>query len=97
MTSPLLRAVLENDDSFDDPSEDLLFEILSDIEAGDALWVIVERVDDATGQTYAQVLRDHDGTYIVERRLGNEATHESTRAPDMKEAHELLTRWAFAL
>jgi hypothetical protein len=48
-------------------------------------------------QTYAQVLRDHDGTYLVERRLGTEETHEATRVPDMREAHQLLTRWAFAL
>lgn len=46
---------------------------------------------------YAQALRDEDGTYIVERRLGSEETHESVRLPGMREAHELLTRWAFSL
>lgn len=46
MTSPILRAQLENDDSYDDPSEDALFEILADIDAGEAPWVIVERLDD---------------------------------------------------
>ena len=97
MTSPILRAQLENDDSYDDPSEDALFEILGDIDAGEALWVIVERLDDPTHQTYAQALRDEDGTYIVERRRGTEASHESTRVPTMREAHELVTRWAFAL
>ena len=97
MPSPILRAQLENDDSYDDPSEDALFEILADIEAREALWVIVERQDDPNHQTYAQALRDEDGTYLVERRLGTEATHESTRVPDMREAHHLLVRWAFAL
>lgn len=97
MTSPVLRAQLENEDTYDDPSEDLLFEILGDIDAGEALWVIVERLDDPNRQTYAQALRDEDGAYIVERRLGSEETHESTRTPGMREAHEILTRWAFAL
>ena len=97
MTSPILRAQLEHGDSYDDPSEDALFEILADIDAGEALWVIVERLDDPNRQTYAQALCDKDGTYLVERRLGTEATHEATRVPDMRQAHQLLTRWAFAL
>lgn len=94
---PILRAQLENGDTYEDPSEDGLFELVSDIEAGKSLWVIVERLDDPSRQTYAQALRDQDGTYVVERRLGSEETHESVRLPGKREAHELLTRWAFSL
>jgi hypothetical protein len=45
-----------NGDTYDDPSEDALFELLSDISAGDALWITVEKLSDATGQNYAQAL-----------------------------------------
>jgi hypothetical protein len=84
-------------DTYDDPSEDALFEILGDIEAGEALWVIVERLDDPSRQTYAQALRDKDGSYVVERRLGGPDTHEATREPDMRAAHRLLAAWACSL
>jgi hypothetical protein len=97
MTAPSLRAEVENGQTYDDPSEDALFEILGDVDAGEALWVIVERLDDPNQQTYAQALRDKDGTYVVERRLGTPDTHEATRTPDMRSAQQLLTAWAFAL
>lgn len=97
MTSPRLYAELDNGDFRDDPSEEDLFELFEDVEDGEALWVIVERVDDRTGQTYAQAHRNQDGSYLVERRCGTPQTHESTTAPNMETAHQLLTRWAFAL
>ena len=97
MTAPILRAELENGDTYDDPSEDALFLLLQDIDAGHAQWVIVERLDDLTRQTYAQALRMDDGSYLVERRLGTAETHEPTRASDMRAAHKVLTAWAFAL
>lgn len=97
VADPILRAVLDNGDSYDDPSEDALFELLSDVARGDALWVIVEKVADTAGQTYTQAVRLESGEFQVERRLGIPETHEASSNLDMRAAHELLTRWAFAL
>ena len=95
MAQPILRAELENGDTYDDPSEDLLFLLFEDIEAGKSLYVIVEDVADATGQTYVQALRDKDGTYLVERRAGTPQSHHGSRVRDMRTAHGMVTEWAF--
>lgn len=97
MAEPILRAQLENGDEYDDPVEDALFEILGDIEAGEALWVIVEKLADTTGRTYVQARREDDGTYLVERRKNTPEVHAGRKVPEVRAAHELLTAWAFAL
>lgn len=97
MPSPMFRAVMENGDTYDDPSEDVLLLLLEDLAAGDGSWIIVEKVADASGQTYAQALLLSDGSFQVERRRGSADTHEVARAQPLREAHELLTRWAFGL
>jgi len=94
---PILRAKPESGETWDDPSEDLLFMLLEDIEAGQGTFLIVERTADASGQTYGQVLRCDDGSYIVEHREGDSQHHYGTVAPDMRAAHELLTGWAFEI
>jgi hypothetical protein len=94
---PILRAIPEVGELWDDPSEDLLFELLSDIEAGQGTFLIVERLTDPSGQTYVQTLRRDDGTYVVEHREGSADSHYGTIAPDMREAHRLITSWAFEL
>jgi hypothetical protein len=96
-SSPILRAIPEAGQSLDDPSEDLLFMLLEDIESGQGSFLIVERTTDPSGQTYAQVLHRNDGTYIVEHRDGDAEHHYGTAVPDMRAAHQLLTAWAFQL
>jgi hypothetical protein len=71
--------------------------LLGDIEAGQGSFLIIERTADAGGQTYAQVARNDDGTYLVEHREGSADHHYQTTAPTMREAHALLTGWAFEL
>ena len=97
MPTPMFRAVMENGDTYDDPSEDVLLLLLEDLAAGDGSWLIVEKVADASGQTYAQALRLSDGSFQVERRRGSADTHEVAGAQPLRDAHRLLTRWAFAL
>jgi hypothetical protein len=94
---PALRAILDTDDTYDDPSEDALFELLSDIAQARALWVIVEKVAAADGQTYAQTIRLDDGSFQVERRRGGPDTHETVSGLDMRSAHARLTEWSFRL
>jgi hypothetical protein len=91
---PELRALPESGDAWDDPSEDLLFELLVDIEYGRAgSFLIVERLADASGNAFGQVRRLPNGSYTVEYR--DETGLWATSADDMRAAHALLTGWAF--
>jgi DNA-binding IclR family transcriptional regulator len=88
---------MESGAIWDDPSEDLLFELLSDIERGDESFIVVEQLHDHTGQTYAQAIRDAQSRWIVERREGSSASHFGTTFEKMREAHAVLTAWAHQL
>ncbi|SKB03613.1 hypothetical protein [Aeromicrobium choanae] len=91
---PVLRATSESGDVILDPSEDALFMMFEDLEAGDSTYLIVESLTDATGQTYAQSARNDDGTYIVEYRDGRPDRHFGADAQDMRTAHSLIAGWA---
>jgi hypothetical protein len=92
---PALRATAESGDTIDDPSEDALFIMFEDIEAGETSFLIVDRLADASGQTYVQTSRNVDGSYIVEYRDGGPEHHHGTVVNDMRSAHSLVTGWAF--
>jgi len=92
--SPMLRAELESGAIRDDPSEGVLLELLSGIERGDEAFLVVERLSDATGQTYMQVRRLGKGAYRVEHREGSDDRHFQGTAASMREAHAVLVDWA---
>jgi hypothetical protein len=94
---PVLRATAESGDVIDDPSEDALFMMFEDIEAGGSTYLIIDSLQDSTSQTYAQTSRNDDGTYIVEYRDGGPDRHFGTVAQDMRSAHALITGWAFGV
>ena len=96
-TQPVLRAIMESGETWDDPSEDLLLILLEDIRDKDELFMIVERVRDASGQTYMQVIREDDATYRVEYRDGSADRHFFAVTADLREAHAVLTTWSFEL
>ncbi|MBB2922306.1 hypothetical protein [Cellulomonas cellasea] len=91
------RATVESGDVYDDPSEDALLLLLEDIEDGREAFVIVERLADASGQTYAQSTRADDGRYVVEHRAGAPRRHFHVVVDDVRAAHALLTAWTFDL
>ena len=93
----VLRATSESGDVVDDPSEDALFKMFQDLEAGLGTFLIVESVADASGQTFVQAARNDDGTYVVEYRQGSADQHFQASAPDFSEAHALVTMWAFGI
>jgi hypothetical protein len=95
VTETILRALIESGERWDDPSEDLLFDLLSDIEAGEGSFLIVERAADVNGQTYSQALHLEDGRYAVEHREGSAERHYATTVADFRAAHAVLTGWAF--
>ncbi|MGC5022405.1 hypothetical protein [Micromonospora sp. DT47] len=97
MTLPLLRVTMESGETWDDPSEDLLFELLSDMERGEEQFLVVDRLADATGQTFAQVARTHAGEYQVEYREGGADHHFQAFSEDKRLVHSVITCWAFDL
>jgi len=71
--------------------------LLEDVENGESSWLIVERLADASTQTYAQCLRLVDGRYVVEHRDGSPTRHFTAVVDDFRAAHSVLTAWAFGL
>jgi hypothetical protein len=88
---------MESGAIWDDPSEDLLFELLSDIERGEERFIVVERTVDASHQTYAQAIRADDGGWLLERRDGSAHQHYRAVLSNLRAAHHALTSWAFEL
>jgi hypothetical protein len=97
VTAALLRATSESGDVVDDPSQDKLFEMFQDLEAGKGTFLIVESRSDPSGQTFVQAARSDDGTYVVEYRQGSADQHFQASAPDFSEAHALVTMWALGI
>src|SRR5262245_60517573 len=97
MTEPILRALTASGETWSDPSEDLLFDLLGEIETGEEEFLIVERAVDKTGQTYAQVCRTDDGLYQIEHRDGGPGEHFQAFTSEKRLAHSVLTAWAFEL
>jgi hypothetical protein len=97
MTDPMLRAHTESGQSWDDPSEDLMFELLSDIERGTEQFFIIERKADSSGETYAQVIESVGGGWRLERRDGSADRHFGVDLTDKGEVHAALVAWAFEL
>jgi hypothetical protein len=95
MAAPILKAILASGDVYNDPSEDLLFILLGDLEVGDEEFVIVERTADASGQTYAQVYLNPDGRYQVEYRDRAPERHFQAFTSNKRVAHEVLNGWAY--
>ncbi len=97
VANPVLRAIMESGETWDDPSEDLLFILLEDLSDKNELFVIVERTADTSRQTYMQVLRTDDSSYRLEHRHGSADRHFFAVTPDVRLAHRVLTDWSFEL
>jgi len=95
--APIVTATTSSGERYDDPSEDLLFELLLDIERGVETFCIVGRVRDPSGQTYAQVIRNEDESWLVERREGSADRHFAAEFRDLRDAHRALTTWTHEL
>lgn len=94
---PILRALMQSGETWDDPSEDLLFELMSDIDAGAEQFMIVERLADTSTNTYAQTCVTDDGRFQVEYRDGGSQRHFQAFTPELRVAHAAITGWAFGL
>jgi hypothetical protein len=95
--SPILHAENEAGESWEDPSEDMLFILLDELGPKNS-FLIVERLDAPDpDQTYMQVLRLEEGGYIVECRYGAAERHYQARARCMRKVHRILAGWAHRL
>lgn len=81
--------------SWDDPSEDMLFELLSDIEAGREQFMVVERL--GLQETYAQAVLLEDGSFLMEYRAGSSEQHFAATSRDKRRIHSAMTGWAYQL
>ena len=90
-----LRALTDGGVMLEDPSDAELLGLLEDINAGEGTALVVERVDDPTGQTYVQVLRTESGLgWEVEYRAGRPDKHFRTVVGDVESVHHLVAGWA---
>lgn len=90
-----LKAMNGSRETWEDPSEDALFFLLEDIEQGRKKFLIIERVDDPTRQTYIQSIRNEAGEFVVEFRDGSPDQHFGTVVHDLRATHDLITAWSF--
>ena len=95
MDNPILRATMSSGATWDDPSEDLLFILLSDIEEGAEEYVVVHRL--GSEQTYAQATVLGDSTFLIEYRDGSADRHFAAESSDKRVVHAAMTGWAFQL
>lgn len=95
MGSPILRAAMSSGVTWDDPSEDLMFILLSDVEEGAEQFIVVNRLD--SEQEYAQVTLSEDSTFLMEYRDGSADRHFAGQSTDKRVVHAAMTGWAFRL
>jgi hypothetical protein len=95
VNEPTLRAVTESGATWDDPSEDLLHELLSDLERGEESFFAVRRL--GVAEVYMQVLFQDDRQYLVEHRDGGASSHFEATSSNKRVVHEVLFKWAFEL
>jgi hypothetical protein len=85
--------VTESGVTWDDPSEDLLFELLADLEHRVEQFFVVRRV--GHDDVYMQILMQEDHSYLLEYRDGDASSHFGAISTDKRLVHEVLVKWAF--
>ena len=88
--NPSVRATAPDGDIWDEPSEDLLFELVNDCEyPGD--FVIVEK----DGDHFAQTAYAPSSPWVVEFRDGSADEHYQAWTEDRRLVHEVLFGFAY--
>lgn len=94
--TPILRASNEAGETYDDPSEDLLFELLADLGEGNS-FLIVDRLEPGRTTDFMQAVVDANGNFVLEYREGPKENHYATTVEEMRSLHAVMTKWAFDL
>lgn len=85
----------ENGDRIDDPSEDALFMMISDLNDSDNTFVVVQPDEDAP-VWFASVAVLDEGGYEIVRRDAVRNEHEVTTATSINDIAHALTIWMAA-
>ena len=83
-----VRLTAESGAIVEDPSRDVLADLLGAVGRGEEAYLVVERAED----TFAQVTQ-HDERWTVERRAGGDETHEVADLADLAGALDVLAAW----
>jgi hypothetical protein len=75
-----------------DPSPDTLIALVRSLNQDDR-FLVVERLDAAEGTRYAQVLIDHDATWVMEYREGDGRHHFQALTKTIGVVEEFLVGW----
>jgi hypothetical protein len=89
------HADTEDGGHWDDPSEDLLFELIDELNRTDNTFVIIEP-DGESADWFASVSLLQEGTYEMEWRDIARRDHELTVETDRGHIAKQLTRWLAA-
>jgi hypothetical protein len=92
-TRPVLLALAPDGQRWEDPSEDLLFNLLEDLVQAGQGTLRVERLDSARAETFAVDLSG--GLFRVHRQEGIQVF--TARSANMREVHAASARWAFRI
>jgi hypothetical protein len=94
--SSRLVATDASDNRFDNPSEELLWQIISGLTAGDNYFVMVQHVPDSSKDgTYIQAAVLSDGRFAVEYQDGDLQHHFHAEVDNARRAYEVVVAWAF--
>jgi hypothetical protein len=96
MSEPQLLARMGSGAEWDDPSEDLLFELMSDIDRGDERSMTVEHLDE-DGRPLVRVSRSQDGRWVAEMEMASGGVSDRKSWDDLRQAHRWLTSWTFRI
>ncbi|GAA3475675.1 hypothetical protein [Streptomyces yanii] len=89
------RADSEDGDRIDDPSEDALFMMISDLNGSDNTFVVIQP-DEDDPVWFASVAVLNEGGYEIVRRDTTRNEHEVTTATGIEDIAEDLTIWLTA-
>jgi len=94
--APRLQAVDALDHRFEEPSEELLLQIISGLTANDNYFVMLQRVPDGSKDgTYIQTAVLADGRFTVEYQDGDVEHHYHAEVDSARWAHEVVAAWAY--
>jgi hypothetical protein len=96
MAADYYIADTENGDHIDDPSQDALFILITDLDHTDNTFVTINPADSAS-TWYASVSLLDNGTYEVERRDPSQREHKLTTQTDRSQIAKDLTIWLAGL
>ena len=85
------------DNRFDDPSEEMLWQVISGLTASDNYFVMVQHVPDSSNDgTYIQTAVLRDGRFAVEYQDGDLQHHFHAEVDNARRAYEVVVAWAFS-